>query len=279
WVGRMGYGVGPKSFSLIAMPAIRASRTPVVISRTAVWTAVCFARRKPASNERRSRMSSAASWPSRPTSCRARRAPVSAARASRASNSVSDMRNCSFACGGVIAVLPESLVLARGFAGGRSGRDTGLAQHGDEAAAALHVGGGADVVDHAGTGIDQAPGGGDTSGPGRGLPVAGTSGDALIHLDQLLDLDKSDPVLLLSFAELTLDQPNPEHLRRTAELSASVENETPVHTALLLYRARALVSLGLPDAAIDVLMLAPRPAPQSTGPKRIRAQLCRGSGV
>jgi tetratricopeptide (TPR) repeat protein len=41
-------------------------------------------------------------------------------------------------------------------------------------------------------------------------------------------------------------------------MSASVENETPVHTALLLYRARALVSLGLPDAAIDVLTLALR---------------------
>ena len=29
----------------------------MVISRTAVWTAVCFARRNPASSERRSRMS------------------------------------------------------------------------------------------------------------------------------------------------------------------------------------------------------------------------------
>lgn len=88
--------------------------------------------------------------------------------------------------------------------------------------------------------------------------LQGRSGDALIRLDQLLDLDKSDPVVLLSFAELALDHPNPEQLRRIAELSASVENETPVHTALLLYRARTLVSLGLPDAAIDVLTLALR---------------------
>jgi len=88
--------------------------------------------------------------------------------------------------------------------------------------------------------------------------LQGRSGDALIRLDQLLDLDKSDPVVLLSFAELALDHPKPEHLRRIAELSASVENETPVHTALLLYRARALVSLGLPGAAIDVLTLALR---------------------
>src|SRR5690606_7929167 len=122
----------------------------------------------------------------RPTSCRARRAPVSAARASRASNSVSDMRNCSFACGGVIAVLPESLVLARGFAGGRSGCDTGLAQHGDEAAAALHVGGGADVVDHAGTGIDQAPGGGD----GCGFGIEAHDDQRRLHLLQARGNDR-----------------------------------------------------------------------------------------
>ena len=30
----MAYGDGPKSFSLMAMPAMRASRLPVVISRT-----------------------------------------------------------------------------------------------------------------------------------------------------------------------------------------------------------------------------------------------------
>jgi hypothetical protein len=40
----------------MAMPAMSASRMPVVMSRTAVWTAVCFARRKPASSERRSRL-------------------------------------------------------------------------------------------------------------------------------------------------------------------------------------------------------------------------------
>ena len=43
----MAYDDEPKGFSLIAMPAIRASRMPVVISRTVVWTAVCFATRKP----------------------------------------------------------------------------------------------------------------------------------------------------------------------------------------------------------------------------------------
>jgi hypothetical protein len=55
--GRSRYGAGPKSFRLAAMPAIRASRMAVVISRKAVWTAVCFAKRQPASSEQRSRMS------------------------------------------------------------------------------------------------------------------------------------------------------------------------------------------------------------------------------
>lgn len=88
--------------------------------------------------------------------------------------------------------------------------------------------------------------------------LQGRSADAVIRLDQLLDLDRSDAVVLLSFAELALDDPHPEQVRRIAELSASVENETPIHTALLLYRARALASLGLPDAAIDVLTSALR---------------------
>ena len=38
----------------------------------------------------------------------------------------------------------------------------------------------------------------------------------------------------------------------------NVENETPVDTAILLYRGKALAKLGLPDAAIDVLTLANR---------------------
>jgi len=37
------YGDGPKILSLMAMPAMRASRIPVVMMRTVVCTAVCFA--------------------------------------------------------------------------------------------------------------------------------------------------------------------------------------------------------------------------------------------
>ncbi len=41
-------------------------------------------------------------------------------------------------------------------------------------------------------------------------------------------------------------------------MTAGITNETPVNTALLLYRGRALARLGLLDAAIDVFTLALR---------------------
>src|SRR5690606_16672861 len=72
----------------------------------------------------------------------------------------------SFASGGVIGGLPVILISGCGTSRGRSGLDTTLAQHGDEAAAPLHVGVGADVVDCAGTGLDQPPCGGDGCGLG-----------------------------------------------------------------------------------------------------------------
>ena len=37
-----------------------------------------------------------------------------------------------------------------------------------------------------------------------------------------------------------------------------VENETPVDTAILLYRARALAAMDMPAAAVDVLTVANR---------------------
>jgi tetratricopeptide (TPR) repeat protein len=45
---------------------------------------------------------------------------------------------------------------------------------------------------------------------------------------------------------------------RVVRATVHVENETPVDTAILLYRGRALAALGLPDAAIDVFTLANR---------------------
>lgn len=83
--------------------------------------------------------------------------------------------------------------------------------------------------------------------------------DAMTHLERLLELEPRDPVVLLSFAELALDgTPDRAMLDRIVALTAGIGNETPVHTALLLYRGRALAALGLADAAIEVFTAALR---------------------
>jgi len=79
------------------------------------------------------------------------------------------------------------------------------------------------------------------------------------HIERLMELDATDPVVLLSFAELALDTPDDRALMdRVVRATVHVENETPVDTAILLYRGRALAALGMPDAAIDVFTLANR---------------------
>ena len=82
---------------------------------------------------------------------------------------------------------------------------------------------------------------------------------ALEHLERLLELDADDPVVLLSFAELALDTPEDRAmLRRVIALTKDAGNETPVDTAILFYRAKAMNALGLPDAAIDGFTLGLR---------------------
>ncbi len=89
--------------------------------------------------------------------------------------------------------------------------------------------------------------------------LQGRLDDAMAHVEQLLEIDPIDPVVLLSFAELALDSPEDRALMdRVVRATVHVENETPVDTAILLYRGKALVALGLPDAAIDVFTLANR---------------------
>ena len=82
--------------------------------------------------------------------------------------------------------------------------------------------------------------------------------EATACLERLQALAPEDPVVRLSLVELLRDA-HP-HDRETAErivkLTAGVENETPVHTALLLYKARALRALGLDDAAATTLTRA-----------------------
>ena len=83
--------------------------------------------------------------------------------------------------------------------------------------------------------------------------------DAMAHVERLMQIDPTDPVVLLSFAELALDTPEDHALMdRVVRATVGVENETPVDTAILLYRGRALAALGMPDASIDVFTLANR---------------------
>ncbi|MEI4233215.1 DUF4236 domain-containing protein [Roseovarius sp. D22-M7] len=89
--------------------------------------------------------------------------------------------------------------------------------------------------------------------------LEGHSSDALAHTERLMTIDPIDPVVLLSFAELALDMPDDRVLMdRVVRASTHVENETPLDTAILLYRGKALGALGLPNAAIDVFTLANR---------------------
>ena len=87
--------------------------------------------------------------------------------------------------------------------------------------------------------------------------------DAEIHrflatksvLERLRRLDPDDPVVKVSLAELLLEaRPQaPGVCRRVVRLAEGAGNETPVHAALLLYKAKALRRLGLPEAARNVL--------------------------
>ena len=89
--------------------------------------------------------------------------------------------------------------------------------------------------------------------------LQGRHADAMTHILRLMDIDPTDPVVLLSFAELALDTPEDRVLMdRVVRATAHVENETPVDTAILLYRGKALAALSIPDAAIDVYTLANR---------------------
>ena len=94
------------------------------------------------------------------------------------------------------------------------------------------------------------------------VEIAQTEGchaDAMRHIERLMQIDPTDPIVLLSFAELALDAPEDlALLDRVVRATAHVENETPVDTAILLYRGKALAAMGLPDAAIDVFTLANR---------------------
>jgi len=88
--------------------------------------------------------------------------------------------------------------------------------------------------------------------------------DAIACMERLQRLEPDDVVVKLSLAELLLDlsacdaqagaRPGDKNVcRKIVRLAEGIENETPVHTALLLYKARVLRGLGLLDVARETL--------------------------
>lgn len=79
------------------------------------------------------------------------------------------------------------------------------------------------------------------------------------QLERLIQIAPDDPVVILSFVQVALDASDDQALMaRVIAMTAAAENESPIDTGILLYRARALATCGLPDAAIDVLTRALR---------------------
>jgi tetratricopeptide (TPR) repeat protein len=79
--------------------------------------------------------------------------------------------------------------------------------------------------------------------------------------DMLMKLRRElpgDVVVKLSLAELlmTLEPDNREYAKKVNTMAGGIENESAVHTALMLYQGKALRVLGLHTAARDVLSAA-----------------------
>jgi len=84
--------------------------------------------------------------------------------------------------------------------------------------------------------------------------------DAIACLERLRRLEPDDVVVMLSLAELLLDaHPGDKKVcQKVVRLVEDIENETPIHAALMLYKAKALRHLGLATAARDTLTAALR---------------------
>ena len=84
--------------------------------------------------------------------------------------------------------------------------------------------------------------------------------DAIACLERLRRLEPDDVVVKLSLAELLLDaHPGDKNVcQKVVRLVEGIENETPIHAALMLYKAKALRRLGLATAARDTLTAALR---------------------
>jgi tetratricopeptide (TPR) repeat protein len=74
-------------------------------------------------------------------------------------------------------------------------------------------------------------------------------------LQRLRKLEPEDVVILLSLVELLwqANYGNEETCRHIVKLTKDIDNETPIHAAILLYKARALNGLKIHTAARDIL--------------------------
>ncbi len=79
--------------------------------------------------------------------------------------------------------------------------------------------------------------------------------DAVTCVKRLLNAGDNEVVVRLSLAELLLEpgMKDSNTCKEVVQLAKDVENESFVHTALLLYKAEALICLGMEDAAKDTL--------------------------
>jgi tetratricopeptide (TPR) repeat protein len=83
----------------------------------------------------------------------------------------------------------------------------------------------------------------------------GRRADAVACLERLRQLEPGDVVVKLSLAELLMENESAdrETCQKVVQLAEGVENGSAVHTALLLYKAKALRGLNFLDAALEVL--------------------------
>lgn len=84
--------------------------------------------------------------------------------------------------------------------------------------------------------------------------------DAVAILEKLLPSMPDDVVVRLSLAELIIEEfpPNKVNFDRVLQLAEGVNNDSLVHTALILYKVKAMRGLGLLDGARDLITAALR---------------------
>ncbi len=81
--------------------------------------------------------------------------------------------------------------------------------------------------------------------------------EAVRNLRKLHKNNPADPVVTLSLCELLVEESGTEQAcREVVELTKTVDNESEIHAALLLWKGKALRLLDLPTAARDTLTAA-----------------------